>query len=66
MRKHYKKDGTVFKGGVHKMPNGHIHSEKHIQSHLNEYFIMVSYLKRHKLKLELNEVNNGTKKEKRQ
>ena len=25
MRKHYKKDGTVFKGGVHKMPNGQIH-----------------------------------------
>ena len=28
MRKHYKKDGTVFNGGVHKMPNGHIHSGK--------------------------------------
>ena len=28
MRKHYKKDGTVFKGGAHKMPNGHIHSGK--------------------------------------
>ena len=28
MRKHYKKDGTVFKGGVHRMPNGQIHSGK--------------------------------------
>ena len=28
MRKHYLKNGTVFKGGVHKMPNGQIHSGK--------------------------------------
>ena len=28
MRKHYTKDGKVFKGQVHKMPNGHIHSGK--------------------------------------
>ena len=28
MRKHYNKDGTVFKGGVHRMPNGQIHSCK--------------------------------------
>ena len=28
MRKHYLKDGRVFKGGVHKMSNGHIHSGK--------------------------------------
>jgi len=28
MRKHYNKDGTVFKGGVHRMPNGQIHSGK--------------------------------------
>ena len=28
MRKHYLKDGTVFKGGIHKMPNGQIHSGK--------------------------------------
>tara|TARA_Y100001951_G_scaffold99042_1_gene100543 strand:+ start:455 stop:631 length:177 start_codon:yes stop_codon:yes gene_type:complete len=24
--KHYKKDGTVFKGKSHKMPNGQLHS----------------------------------------
>ena len=28
MRKHYTKDGKVFKGQVHKMPNGQIHSGK--------------------------------------
>ena len=28
MRKHYTKDGKVFKGQVHKMPSGHIHSGK--------------------------------------
>ena len=33
MRKHYLKDGTVFKGMVHKMPNGQIHSGKtHMKS----------------------------------
>lgn len=26
--KHYKKDGTVHKGGSHKMPNGQLHSGK--------------------------------------
>ena len=26
--KHYKKDGTEFKGNTHKMPNGHLHSNK--------------------------------------
>ena len=42
MRKHYNKDGTVFKGGVHRMPNGQIHSGKtHTKSskklfHFNE------------------------------
>ncbi len=24
--KHYKKDGTVHRGGMHKMPNGAMHS----------------------------------------
>ena len=24
--KHYKRDGTEFKGNTHKMPNGHLHS----------------------------------------
>jgi hypothetical protein len=28
MRKHYTKDGKVFKGQVHKMPNGQTHSGK--------------------------------------
>ena len=33
MRKHYLKDGTVFKGAVHKMQNGQIHSGKtHMKS----------------------------------
>ena len=33
MRKHYLKDGTVFKGAVHKIPNGQIHSGKtHMKS----------------------------------
>ena len=26
--KHYKKDGTEHKGGLHKMPNGELHSGK--------------------------------------
>ncbi len=26
--KHYKKDGTVHRGGKHKMPNGQLHSGK--------------------------------------
>ena len=26
--KHYKRDGTEFKGNTHKMPNGHLHSNK--------------------------------------
>tara|TARA_R100001224_G_scaffold43053_1_gene24805 strand:- start:184 stop:366 length:183 start_codon:yes stop_codon:yes gene_type:complete len=26
--KHYKKDGSVYKGGSHKMPNGQLHSGK--------------------------------------
>ena len=26
--KHYKKDGTEYKGGTHKMPNGSLHSGK--------------------------------------
>ena len=26
--KHYKKDGTEHKGGMHKMPNGQLHSNK--------------------------------------
>ncbi len=26
--KHYKKDGTEHKGGLHKMPNGDLHSGK--------------------------------------
>ena len=26
--KHYKKDGTEYKGGTHKMPNGLLHSGK--------------------------------------
>ena len=33
MRKHYLKDGKVYKGAVHKMPNGQIHSGKnHMKS----------------------------------
>ena len=27
-QKHYKRDGTEFKGNTHKMPNGHLHSNK--------------------------------------
>ena len=27
-RKHYKKDGTLFTGNTHKMPNGSLHSGK--------------------------------------
>tara|TARA_B100000676_G_C18021189_1_gene812710 strand:+ start:49 stop:225 length:177 start_codon:yes stop_codon:yes gene_type:complete len=26
--KHYKRDGTVFEGNMHKMPNGQLHSGK--------------------------------------
>jgi len=26
--KHYKKDGTLFAGNTHKMPNGDLHSNK--------------------------------------
>ncbi len=26
--KHYKRDGTLHKGGTHKMPNGDLHSGK--------------------------------------
>ena len=26
--KHYKRDGTEHKGSMHKMPNGHLHSNK--------------------------------------
>jgi hypothetical protein len=26
--KHYKRDGSVHKGGMHKMPNGQVHSGK--------------------------------------
>ena len=26
--KHYKRDGTLFKGNTHKMPNGDLHSGK--------------------------------------
>lgn len=26
--KHYKKDGTLYTGGTHKMPNGSLHSGK--------------------------------------
>jgi hypothetical protein len=26
--KHYKRDGTEFKGNMHKMPNGQLHSNK--------------------------------------
>ena len=26
--KHYKKDGTVHKGSMHKMPNGQLHTNK--------------------------------------
>ena len=26
--KHYKRDGTEYKGGTHKMPNGEVHSGK--------------------------------------
>tara|TARA_B100000676_G_scaffold234787_1_gene234388 strand:+ start:156 stop:338 length:183 start_codon:yes stop_codon:yes gene_type:complete len=26
--KHYLKDGTVWKGNTHKMPNGHVHTNK--------------------------------------
>ena len=26
--KHYKRDGTLFKGNTHKMPNGALHSGK--------------------------------------
>ena len=26
--KHYKKDGTLFTGNTHKMPNGNLHSNK--------------------------------------
>ena len=26
--KHYFRDGTEYKGGTHKMPNGHLHSGK--------------------------------------
>ena len=26
--KHYKRDGTVHKGSMHKMPNGTLHSNK--------------------------------------
>ena len=26
--KHYKKDGTEYKGSTHKMPNGSLHSNK--------------------------------------
>jgi len=25
---HFKKDGTIFKGATHKMPNGQLHSNK--------------------------------------
>ena len=25
---HYKKDGTIYTGGMHKMPNGQLHSGK--------------------------------------
>jgi len=27
-QKHYKRDGTEFKGNTHKMPNGQLHSNK--------------------------------------
>tara|TARA_R110002072_G_scaffold144591_1_gene290631 strand:+ start:85 stop:258 length:174 start_codon:yes stop_codon:yes gene_type:complete len=27
-QKHYKKDGTLFTGNTHKMPNGDLHSNK--------------------------------------
>jgi hypothetical protein len=26
--KHYKKDGTLYEGNTHKMPNGDLHSNK--------------------------------------
>ena len=26
--KHYKRDGTEFKGNMHKMPNGQVHANK--------------------------------------
>ena len=36
--KHYKKDGTEHKGGLHKMPNGELHSGKtHTKSSVRLY-----------------------------
>ena len=59
MRKHYLKDGTAFKGGIHKMPTDRYILVKHTLNHQKEFFIMVNYLKRHKLKLGNKEANNG-------
>ena len=29
--KHYKRDGTLFKGNTHKMPNGDLHSVSYLK-----------------------------------
>ena len=38
--KHYFRDGTEYKGGTHKMPNGQLHSGKTHKKTANAYFIL--------------------------
>ena len=48
--KHYKRDGTLFKGNTHKMPNGDLHSGKtHGKTSVKLFHF--SELKEQKLKL---------------
>ena len=37
---HYDKDGKVTTGGSHKMPDGSLHSGKHIHLLVKNYFIL--------------------------
>ena len=48
MRKHYTKDGKVFKGQVHKMPNGQIHSGKTHTKSSNRIFLFGELYKKAK------------------
>ena len=48
--KHYFKDGTEHKGGMHKMPNGEMHSAHGTTTTVNRLCILASYLNQQKRK----------------
>jgi len=48
--KHYKRDGTEYKGGSHKMPNGDVHSGKTHSKTSQKLFHFKNLSKKAKLK----------------